>query len=465
MPLGYSVDPNFYQEKAARAGQLIQLLLANQQRREAQRDAQEKEQLNFFFQAAEKDPSLANSMGQSLVEKYGDKYPILPALVSSLQQRQKVLGNIDDATKAFTDQLDKMNSGYQELQQKAAQTPDTLPFHVQVPTLQGGVDTNSPSPWLNQQARDSNASFADTASSLSPGITLQMPNPEKARIMGTLNQVNPAMLPTSALMSLPANQQALVYSNPAVAHMLPKELPNLNDIPLEQRPIVMGQMGLVSPEEMDIAKMHLGAIPKPATIQEQQAIRALEEYKQEQENTRQSDKQDWTDRHTQQEFENQKTIEGIKNTNSSGRIAQQLTGESKLIGQKIQGEKDVAAYKNGIQQGNDGSVTAKSITQTSNQEMTDWMKAYQRESDRISKLKTEDPSQLQAWLNKNPRPVRVPDTISRFIARKVNARIQARPDLADSANEGAAQAVQKYKELMLQPGMTPDKAMSQLFAP
>ena len=468
MPLGTTVDPNFYQEKAARAGQLIQLLLQNQQRKAAQQDAREKEQLNFFFNAAQSDPSLANSMGPDLVEKYGDKYPILPALVNSLQERQKIVGNMDTASKAFTDKLTSMQNNYQQMQEHAASLPDTLPFHVQVPTLQGQVSTNSPSPWLNQQARDSNASFADTASSLSPGITLPIPNPEKARVQATLSQMDPMMFPVSAAISLPADQQALVHMNPALAHLLPKQMPSLEDIPIEERPLVLGRMGLVTPESVEAAKMKIGAIPKPATLQEQQAALDLQNNKLSGEWENAQDQRDWADTHQGQQFENEKTLEQLKDAHSKQRIAQNLSGESALEDKKIQGQKDVLSLKQGYAQNDDGTIPWKSISDTSNSQLKDWQDAYKRQVERQAKLKTGsgDPeADLNSWLKKNPRPVRVPENVARMIALKTNRIVKQNPDAAGDAAIVAQKKASEYQQLMLQPGMTSDRAMSALFPP
>lgn len=452
--IGTSTQPGFYEEKAAKAGQLIQLLLANQQQRQARQDAQEKEQLNFFFQAVEKDPSIANAMGPDLVKRYGDKYPVLPAIVKSMQDKQKILGDMDTATQGFTSKLDSMQSDFKQMQDHASTLPDTLPFNVHVPTLQGSASTGSGISWLNQQSRDANASMAGSPV-VNPPLTLQMPNPEKARIQATLSQMNPGMFPTSAAMALPANQQILLRMNPAVAHLLPKEMPSLQDIPEAQRPLVMGQMGLVSPEIVAAAKMQLGITPKPAVLQEQGAKQAAEEYKQTQENSRAGDQRTWEQRKIDQEFQNRKTIESITDTHTKQRIAQNISGEQGVV-----------KLKHGLDQNDDGTVPWKALADSSNTEVKDWQDGYKsfltqqkdsRKSDADLQAATTD------WMAKNPRPVRVPESVTRIITMKINRVVKANPVAADSAGVTAMKKAQEYQQLMQQPGMTSDKAIQQLF--
>lgn len=455
--IGTSTQPGFYEEKAAKAGQLIQMLLAQQSQRQARQDAQEKEQLNFFFQAVEKDPSIANAMGPDLVKRYGEKYPVLPAIVQSMQQKQKILGDMDSATQAFTDKLGSMQSDYKQMQEHASTLPDTLPFNVHVPTIQGSASTGSGIPWLDRQSMDANASMANSPI-VNPPLTLQMPNPEKARVQATLSQMNPGMFPTSAAMALPANQQILLRMNPAVAHLLPKEMPSLQDIPEAQRPLVMGQMGLVSPEIVSAAKMQLGITPKPADIQKQGAAMGLKQYENDALDTRQSGQQDWADQHQQQQLENQKTIEQIKDTHSKQRIAQNLGGLGALEDRKISGQKEIL----GIKQGVDGAIPWKALTDSSSAEMKDWQAAYSRLLQRQKQDKVEGADavkQQQGFLQANPRPVRVPEPVARIITMNINRKIKADPTQAEVAPLAAMNMKKMYTDFVRQ-GASPEEATS-----
>lgn len=468
MPIGYSVDPNFYAEKAARAGQFIQALVQSQQQSKDRQDRLEQQQVQFFLQLAEKDPAAAAAMGPGMVEKYGKRNPGLEGYVNTLQDRGKILGNMNTATQSFTDKLTGMQNDYGRMQQHAASLPDTLPFTVHPPTLPGMAPTDSPSPWLNDQSRQANSDFAGTMSNLSPGVTLQMPNPEKARVQATLGQFNPLTFPVSAALSLPADQQALLHMNPGVAHMLPAKMPSLEDIPIEQRPLALSSMGLVSPEQVAAAKMQIGMISKPAILQAQGAASDLLDQKQSGEADNADAQRTWADSHTATEHQNALTIEAIKDTHSKQRIAQNLSGESALEDKKIGGQLKVLSTKHGYDTNDDGTIPWKAVADTNNSEMSDWFKSYQAHLNDATKQKLnpdEFASANAQWMKQNPRPVRIPDTAARYITTKVNSAIKQDPTLKDTAPIAVQGQVERYKKLMSQPGMTSDKALQMLFQP
>lgn len=239
--LGVSYDPDFYSSKARMAGEALRAISGSFARRREEREAKELDEISRFFEAVQSVPELANTWGEDLKARLGEKHPGVPEMVDAIKGRYAIAEGVkrqrDQAQQAWLNQWGQLDQGYAQQAEMVRGMPQTLP-----PPVAGS------SPF-----------------SLLP----EMPNMGRVAAEQELNQTDPRYFARKALEQLPPEQQW--FAAQAIGGNKSFEMPTpmtifdpYRNLPAEQQALRAGLEGKTSPEELLGSRVKLGLLQSPA---------------------------------------------------------------------------------------------------------------------------------------------------------------------------------------------------------
>jgi hypothetical protein len=174
-------DPEAQRESIWHFGAMLQGVAAQLQQQQAQKRALGQAEVERFFREAQAMPELASTWGPDLSARLGKDYPEVPYLVNALKNRGDQTAQLKGGWDRYLAAVDTAKGHLSDMQAAANQLPDV----INIPA-QDGV-----------------------------GPPQQVPNPDKARLTQTLQQMSGPGVYRTALNSLSAEDEygARIYAH------------------------------------------------------------------------------------------------------------------------------------------------------------------------------------------------------------------------------------------------------------
>lgn len=199
-------------------------ILKKQQEKQRQRDRE----IGVAMELIHQDPELANTLGQDLVKRYGDKRPDLEPFVAAYQQKGSIIAGNRGAFQGYAGQVDAAMKKVAEMERAVAEMPDVI------------------------------------ATQYGPA-----PNEEKKQAMQQLEKMkSPGFIQTQLFQELPYSQQqrAYTYAKAQGIELPPPPLTDYEKMTPEAR---TGQMWhLMTPQAQEAFMRETGGAPRPGLIEE-----------------------------------------------------------------------------------------------------------------------------------------------------------------------------------------------------
>lgn len=399
--LGTTVDdPYFYQNKARQAGQAIGAFVNAFQTSQAERERREQEEIDHAFKAMAAYPELADTWGNDLVRKYGQKYPQIPQIIAVVKQRKELAQELPSAENAYHDTLARLEREHQAQQENVARMPDavkaSLPFGN---PFGGGLPRE-----------------------------IALPNPDKAAAMRAISEVRPELFPNDALRMLPPRQRDLARESlKSRGVALPEQTAfdpykHLGEKPRGQYAVERGE---ISPES-ETAKIIRteGELELSEAEKKKQDFQRTEREKRE---AAKAEERTESDRLMRERMELQDTLSKAR------------------INQRTAAQKGVVAYRKsfggGTGEGGDKSRW-KAIVKDSEVAVKDW---NERKKAALAGLTGSDRiEERERWEKANPQPTALSQMAARRIARATEGLDEQAAD--DKALEMSAAYMQAKKK-------------------
>jgi hypothetical protein len=412
-------DPNFYSRKAAQGAETLQMIVSAMKEKEERKRQQEMAEINRFFTMAQDMPELADTWGADIAKKYGEKYPGVAPTVQAYQQRGQLAGQVKKAGESWMQAMQDLEAGYAARQTAFSELPDT----IDMPGAMGPVPA---------------------------------PNPHKVAMEQEIAAANPAMFPLMAMQKLkPMDRMRAKVWAKSQGIELPSD-PDLfgDDLTADQKAVLLTQMGWLTGESAEAARVAAQLkLSKPD--QEKQTFSKNEREARE--------RHDVAERKAREQATEEQT-----------KLTDRLTRERQAI--ETRDQKGVALYKSGLRVDEDedgegrksSAITSKGVLEDANAPVKDYdarMKAAAQDAAAGSssgKEKARAAARKKFIEENGPRPVVIPETHARIIAKKaaIAAKKSGYPDETQAlAIEGL---INNYRDLIAS-GKKPAEALVEIF--
>lgn len=408
--LGTSVDPNWERNKIQQTGEALSMVLNRLDQRREQKKAEELQEIDRFFKAAQAAPEVATTWGNQIKSKYGAKHPGVSEMVDVLQKRYDMADQVrkqqEAGKNAWMTNWNTLNQGYQQQTAETAALPDQAPqVGAQMPGSGFGP----------------------------PGIGA-LPvfggNEYKEEAQRALKKVDPRYFSRKALEQLPPELQvaAADYLKSGTSFEPPTPMTIFDpykNLPQEQQALYAGQEGFTSPESYQASRVKLGLEQSPSR-------KAFEKFSVEEREDRQTyetesreDDQAWRDSDREKRNTQMRSRLSYQDSLSRARESRRFANEKGLI--------DHRASKNG-----DGgaAVSWDSLVSDSKQAQKDWdvrLKQAVQGLDGTAKTK----AKIQFMQQNGQRPKPLLETQARRMARELNTAVTEGSLSIDEAEDEA----------------------------
>jgi hypothetical protein len=213
----YQSDPNFYQRQLNSIGQGIGAFIGNYRQQQEQQQQNYASDIQQAFKAMQQMPELADTdYANSLITKYGDTHPEVPAIIGVIRQRQQLEKKIPQAGHAWEQGQQGLEDAFSQKQKSLAAMPDMAQVNVPHNELwnsifgQGGIAAG--------QAQPGQVPFGQTAPmaplKAAQNVPVNVPNPEKSALAKEVSDTDTSQFPLKALLAMPVEQRhaAAVYA-------------------------------------------------------------------------------------------------------------------------------------------------------------------------------------------------------------------------------------------------------------
>ena len=204
----YQTDPNFYQRQVNAIGQGIGSFISNYRAQKDQQDQQDSSDIQQAFKAMQQMPELADTdYANSLITKYGDDHPEVPAIIGVIRQRQALEKKIPAAGKAWEQGQQGLEDAFSQKQQALAAMPDTAQVNVPHNELWSSIF----GPGGAASAQPGQVPFGQPAPmaplKAAQNVPVTVPNPDKSALAAEVSATDPQQFPLKALLAMPVEQR------------------------------------------------------------------------------------------------------------------------------------------------------------------------------------------------------------------------------------------------------------------